>query len=93
MQRRSFAKALMGVFVAAPALPASVLAAPDLPFAMEQKVRWLRPPTDMPTIGHIIGMQQRFKGTELEEVRCHVDFETLSGGTKLWIGAHELEPA
>ncbi|KKM46507.1 hypothetical protein LCGC14_1559940 [marine sediment metagenome] len=51
-------------------------------------MRWLNPPTDMLTDGRVIGLQQRFVGTELEELRCHIDF----GATKLWIGSHELEP-
>ncbi len=95
MQRRTFAKTLVGALVAAPALSVPAPAAPATPklrFEMGQKVRWLRPTTDMPTIGHIIGIQQRFVGTELEELRCHIDFETLSRGTKLWLGTHELEP-
>lgn len=92
MQRRTFAKTLVGALVVAPVLSVPAPAIPKLRFEMGQKVRWLRPPTDMPTIGHIIGLQQRFVGTELEEMRCHVDFETLSGGTKLWLGSHELEP-
>lgn len=89
MQRRMFAKTLVGVLVTAPALPAPVPTTPALSFAMEQEVRWLNPPTEMPEFGRIIGMQQRFVGTELEELRCHIDF----GTTKLWLGSHELEPA
>ncbi len=92
MKRRTFAKSLLGAFIASPVLPTPEPEIPVLLFEMDQKVRWLRPPTNMPTIGHVIGVQQRRKGTELEETRYHVDFETLSGGTKLWIGAHELEP-
>lgn len=87
MQRRTFAKTLVGALVVSPALPAPAPVTPALPFAMEQEVRWLNPPTDMPTVGRIIGLQQRFVGTELEELRCHIDF----GTTKLWLGSHELE--
>jgi len=97
MQRRTFAKTLVGALVAVPALSVPTPAAPvtqqpQQPFKVLQKVRWLRPPTDMPTIGHVIGLQQRFVSTELEEIRYLIDFETLSGSTKLWLGAHELEP-
>jgi hypothetical protein len=89
MQRRTFAKALVGVLVA-PAVVAPTVALPvpetQQPFRVLQVVGWLRPPTGMPTVGRVIGIQQRFVGHELEETRYHIDFET----TKLWIGAHEL---
>ena len=88
MQRRAFAKTFMGALVAPSVLPTPAPATLTLPFAVEQQVRWLNPPTDMLTDGRVIGLQQRFVGTELEELRCHIDF----GATKLWIGSHELEP-
>lgn len=91
MQRRTFAKTLVGALVA-PAVVAPIVALPvpktQQPFTVLQQMRWLNPPTEMPTIGRVIGIQQRFVGHELEETRYHIDFET----TKLWIGANELEP-
>lgn len=91
MQRRTFAKTIVGVIVA-PAVVAPTVVLPifkpQQPFTVLQQVRWLNPPTEMPTVGRVIGLQQRFVGTEIEETRYHIDFET----TKLWIGAHELEP-
>lgn len=91
MQRRTFAKTIVGVIVA-PAVVAPTVALPvsktQQPFTVLQQVRWLNPPTEMPTIGRVIGVQQRFVGNALEETRYYIDFKT----TKLWIGAHELEP-
>ncbi len=55
---------------------------------MGREVRWLTDLPEMPTVGRIIGVQERFVGTEMQEVRYHVDFDT----TRLWIGGHELRP-
>jgi hypothetical protein len=90
MQRRTFAKTLVGALVApAVVAPTIALTVPKTqqPFTVLQQVRWLNPPTEMPTIGRVIGVQQRFVGNELEETRYYIDFKT----TKLWLGAHELE--
>ncbi len=54
--------------------------------AMGDRVRWMTDLDNVPTVGRVIGIQQRFRTTALRQTHCHVDF----GTTRLWIPADSL---